>query len=234
MTGSGGRPLVLVIEDDLRYVRQLRGDLASCDFEVAVAGTGARGLDEAGVEAPDVVLLDLGLPDMEALSVFGQLRATCEAPVIAMSGREDDEGIAGALDAGIDDYLPKPFDLDQLLARLRAVLWRAPEVEVGAPPPFESDGLVVDFAGAEVSVGGRPVALSASEFRLLRFLARNRDRVSRPAQLVEEVWGPEYAGDRHLARVYVRRVREKIERDPGAPRHLVTRPGVGYMLRKHE
>lgn len=234
MTGSGGRPLVLVIEDDLRYVRQLRGDLASGDFAVVVAGTGAGGVELAAAEEPDMVLLDLGLPDMEALSVFGQLRATCDAPVIAMSGREDDEGIAGALDAGVDDYLPKPFDLDQLLARLRAVLWQAPGAEVGARPPFESDGLVVDFAGAEVSVGGRPVALSASEFRLLRFLARNRDRVFRPAQLVEEVWGPEYAGDRHLARVYVRRVREKIERDRGDPRHLVTRPGVGYMLRKHE
>ena len=92
---------------------------------------------------------------------------------------------------------------------------------------------MIDFAAAEVAVGGRPVALSASEFRLLRFLARNRDRVFTPAQLVEEVWGPEYAGDRHLARVYVRRVRRKIERDPGAPRHLVTKPGVGYMLHKH-
>ncbi|MDE2868728.1 MAG: response regulator transcription factor [Chloroflexota bacterium] len=234
MTGRGGRPLALVIEDDLRYVRQLRADLAVGDFAAVFAGTGGQGLHEAISVAPDVVLLDLGLPDIEALSVFAQLRASCDAPVIAMSAREDDDGIAGALEAGIDDYLAKPFDLDQLLARLRAVLWRAPGAEVGAPPPFESDGLSVDFAGAEVTVGGRPVALSAAEFRLLRFLARNRDRVFRPAQLVEEVWGPEYAGDRHLTRVYVGRVREKIERDPGAPRHLVTRPGVGYMLRKHE
>jgi len=233
MTGSGGHPLALAIEDDLRYVRQLRGDLAVGGFEAVFAGTGAQGLCEAAAETPQVVLLDLGLLDMEALSVFAQLRGSCDAPVIAMSAREDDGGIAEALEAGIDDYLPKPFDLDQLLARLRAVLWRAPGAEVGAPPPFESDGLTVDFAGAEVTVARRPVALSASEFRMLRFLARNRDRVFKPAQLVEEVWGPEYAGDRHLARVYVRRVREKIERDPGAPRHLVTRPGVGYMLRKH-
>lgn len=233
MTGRGGCPLVLVIEDDLRYVRQLRGDLAAGDFAAVFAGTGAQGLCEAVAETPDVVVLDLGLPDMEALSVFARLRASCNAPVIAMSAGEDDEGIAEALEAGIDDYLAKPFDLDQLLARLRAVLWRAPGAEVGAWPPFESDGLTVDFASAEVTVGGRPVALSASEFRLLRFLARNRDRVFRPDQLVEEVWGPEYAGDRHLARVYVQRVREKIERDPGAPRHLVTKPGVGYMLRKY-
>ena len=130
--------------------------------------------------------------------------------------------------------MPKPFDVDQLLARLRAVLWRAPGAQAGAPPPFESDGLRIDFAAAEVAVAGQPVALSASEFRLLRFLARNRDRVFTPARLVEEVWGPEYAGDRHLARVYVRRVRRKIERDSGAPRHLVTKPGVGYMLRRHD
>ncbi|MDE2902399.1 MAG: response regulator transcription factor [Chloroflexota bacterium] len=233
MTGRGGRPLVLVIEDDLRYVRQLRGELAVGGFEAVFAGTGEQGLHEVAIETPDVVLLDLGLPDMEALRVFAQLGETCDAPVIAMSAREDDEGIAGALDAGVDDYLPKPFDLDQLLARLRAVLWRAPGAEVGAPPPFESDGLTVVFAEAEVTVGGRPVALSAAEFRMLRFLARNRDRVFRPAQLVEEVWGPEYAGDRHLARVYVRRVREKIEREPAAPRHLVTKAGIGYMLRKH-
>ena len=233
MTGSGGRPLALVIEDDLRYVRQLRADLEVGEFRAVFAGTGARGLTAARGETPDVVLLDLGLPDVEALSVFAKLRDMCDSPVVAMSAGEDDEGIAGALDAGVDDYLPKPYDLDQLLARLRAVLWGAPGAEVGAPPPFESDGLFVDFAAAEVMVSGRPVMLSASEFRLLRFLARNRDRVFRPAQLVEEVWGPEYAGDRHLARVYVRRVREKIELDPVAPRHLVTKPGVGYMLRTH-
>ena len=160
------------------------------------------------------------------------MRATCDAPVVAMTLAEDDDGISGALEAGADDYLAKPFDLDQLLARLRAVLWRAPGAQAGALPPFESDELCIDFASAEVAVGGRPVAMSASEFRLLRFLARNRDRVFTPAQLVEEVWGPEYAGDRHLARAYVRRVRRKIERDPGDPRHLVTKPGVGYMLRQ--
>ncbi len=230
MTGSGGRPLVLVVEDDLRYVRQLRADLGVGDFRAVFAGTGARGLDEAMADAPAAVLLDLGLPDAGALCVLERLRKVCDAPVVAMTLAEDDEGIARALEAGADDYLAKPFDLDQLLARLRAVLWRAP---AGAWPPFESDGLSIDFASAEVRVAGRPVGLSASEFRLLRFLARNRDRVFRPAQLVEEVWGPEYAGDQHLARVYVRRVREKIERNPADPRHLVTRPGVGYVLRKH-
>ncbi len=230
MTGSEGRPLVLVVEDDLRYVRQLRADLAVGDFRAVFAGTGSRGLTAAQTDPPDVVLLDLGLPDVEALCVLAQLREVCEAPVVAMTLAEDDEGIARALEAGADDYLAKPFDLDQLLARLRAVLWRAP---AGAWPPFESDGLSIEFATAEVRVAGRPVALSASEFRLLRFLARNRDRVFRPAQLVDEVWGPEYAGDQHLARVYVRRVREKIERHPADPRHLVTRPGVGYVLRKH-
>ena len=229
MTGSRERPLVLVIEDDLRYVRQMRADLAVGDFRAVFAGTGAGGLEEVVAEAPDVVLLDLGLPDAEALCVLTRLREVCEAPVVAMTAREDDEGIARALDAGADDYLAKPFDLDQLLARLRAVLWRAP---AGAWPPFASVGLSIDFAAAEVRVAGRPVELSASEFRLLRFLARNRDRVFTPGQLVEEVWGPEYAGDRHLARVYVGRVREKIELDPKEPCYLVTKPGIGYMLRK--
>ncbi len=231
--GRADRLLVLVIDDDLRYARQVRAHLASCEFEAVFAGTGAGGLDLCGSAKPDVVLLDLGLPDVDALTVLRRVGARCDAPVVAMALAEDDEGIAQALEAGADDYLAKPFDAEQLLARLRAVLWRAPGAEVGAPPPFASDGLCVEFAAAEVTVAGRAVALSASEFRLLRFLARNRDRVFTPAQLVEEVWGPEYAGDRHLARVYVRRVREKIEPDPGDPRHLVTRPGVGYMLRKH-
>ena len=233
MTGRADRPLVLVIEDDLRYVRQLRADLASCDCEAVIAGTGAGGLHLCGSAKPDVVLLDLGLPDVDALTVLRRVGARCDAPVVAMTLAEDDDGIAQALEGGADDYLAKPFEVEQLLARLRAVLWRAPGAPAGAPPPFASDGLAIDFASAEVTVGGQPVALNASEFRLLRFLARNRDRVFTPAQLVEEVWGPEYAGDRHLARVYVRRVRRKIERDPGAPRHLVTKPGVGYMLRKH-
>ena len=232
MTGSPDRPLVLVVEDDLRYVRRLRADLELCDFEAVVAGTGARGLDLCATEQPDVVLLDLELPDADALTVLVGVQATCDAPVVAMIPAEDDCGSARALEAGADDYLPKPFDLDQLLARLRAVLWRAPGSPAGAPP-FESDGLHIDFAAAEVRLDGQPVALRASEYRLLRFLARNRDRVFTPAQLVEEVWGPEYVGDRHLARVYVRRVRQKIERDAEHPRHLVTRPGVGYMLRKH-
>ena len=233
MTGRPDRPLVLVIEDDLRYVRQLRADLELCDCEAVVAGTGTGGLDLCASEQPDVVLLDLGLPDVDALTVLGRVRATCDAPVVAMTLAEDDDGISGALEAGADDYLAKPFEVEQLLARLRAVLWRARGAPAGAPPSFESDELCIDFASAEVAVGGRPVALSASEFRLLRFLARNRDRVFKPARLVEEVWGPEYAGDRHLARVYVRRVRRKIERDSDHPRHLVTKPGVGYMLHKH-
>ncbi len=233
MTGSRGRPLALVIEDDLRYVRQLRADLASCGFSAVVAGTGTGGLDLCAREQADVVLLDLGLPDLEALAVLEGVRWRCESPVVAMTVAEDDAGIARALEAGADDYLPKPFDAELLLARLRGVLWRAPGTAAGSTPPFESDGLAVDFAAAEVLVAGRPVALSASEYRLVRFLARNRDRVFKPAQLVEEVWGPEYAGDRHLARVYVGRVREKIELDPGNPRHLVTKPGVGYMLRKN-
>ena len=183
MTGSPDRPLVLVIEDDLRYVRQLRADLELCDCEAVVAGTGARGLDLCASEQPDVVLLDLGLPDADALTVLRRVRATCDAPVVAMTLAEDDDGISGALEVGADDYLAKPFDLDQLLARLRAVLWRAPGAQAGALPPFESDELCIDFASAEVAVGGRPVAMSASEFRLLRFLARNRDRVFTPAQL---------------------------------------------------
>ena len=232
MRGSHDPSLVLAIEDDLRYVRQLRADLESCGCRVVIAGTGARGLVLCAAKKPDVVLLDLGLPDMDALTLLGRGRAICDAPVVAMTSREDDRGVARVLDAGADDYLPKPFDVDHLSARLRAVLRQAPNAEI-ASPPFELGDLRIDFATAEVRMAGRLVELSASEYRLLGFLARNRERVFKPAQLVGAVWGPAYAGDRHLARVYVRRVREKIERNPSEPRHLVTKPGVGYMLRTH-
>ena len=233
MTGRAGRPLVVAIEDDLRYVRQLHADLASCDFAMVVAGTGAGGLDLCASEQPDVVLLDLGLPDLDGLTVLRGVRSRCEATVVAMTARDDDEGVARALDAGADDYLPKPFGGIELLARLRSAMRHTSSTQAGAPPPFESSDLRIDCSAAEVSLAGQPLALRASEYRLLRFLAHNRDRVLTPAQLVEAVWGPEYAGDRHLARVYVRRLRQKIERNPGDPRILVTKPGVGYMLRRH-
>jgi len=132
MTGSRGRPLALVIEDDLRYVRQLRADLASCGFSAVVAGTGTGGLDLCAREQADVVLLDLGLPDLEALAVLEGVRWRCESPVVAMTVAEDDAGIARALEAGADDYLPKPFDAELLLARLRGVLWRAPGTAAGS------------------------------------------------------------------------------------------------------
>ena len=185
-------------------------------------------------ETPDVVLLDLGLPDVDALTVLGRVRATCDAPVVAMTLAEDDDGIAAPWRRARTITWRSRLTLDQLLARLRAVLWRAPGAQAGAPPPFESNGLYVDFAAAEVAVGGQPVALSASEFRLLRFLARNRDRVFTPAQLVEEVWGPEYAGDRHWHGCMCGGCVGRSSAIREHPRHLVTKPGVGYVLRRHD
>lgn len=228
------RPCVLIVEDDARYVRLLGTILKQRGYRTLSAGTGAEGLDLIASEAPDAVVLDLGLPDIDGLDVLERMRQFADAPVIVISARGDEADIVRGLEAGADDYLGKPFGVPELLARLQAVMRRTPQAQVQIVPPFESSDLRIDFAAADVSVAGEPVRLTATEYRLLQFLARNAGRVLVPDQLLENVWGPEYVGDEHLVRVYVSRVRQKIERDRGKPRHLITRPGVGYMLRRHE
>lgn len=234
MMARAARPCILIVEDDARYVRLLHAILQQHDYRTQSAGTGARGLELIASEAPDAVVLDLWLPDLDGLEVLERMRQFSDAPVIIVSARDDEADIVRGLEAGADDYLGKPFGVPELLARLRAVMRRTPQAQVQIASPFESGDLRIDFAAAEVSVAGKPVRLSATEYRLLQFLARNAGRVLVPDQLLENVWGPEYVGDEHLVRVYVSRVRQKIERDRRNPRHLITRPGVGYMLRRHE
>jgi two-component system KDP operon response regulator KdpE len=180
------------------------------------------------------VLLDIGLPDMDGFDLLARIREFSAVPIVVVTARGDETDVVRGLEGGADDYLSKPFGIPELLARVRAALRRAPGETVKTEPPFELDSLRVDFAAAEVSLDGQAVALSATEYRLIRYLALNAGRVLIPDQLLENVWGPEYVGDEHLVRVYVSRVRQKIEPEPRNPRFIITRPGVGYMMVRPE
>lgn len=228
-----GRPdSVLIIEDEPRYIRLLQANLEQRGYRVASSSTGQQGLILLASNKPDLVLLDLGLPDMDGFDVLARIREFSDVAVVIVTARGDESDIVRGLEAGADDYLSKPFGIPELMARVRAALRRAPGVTVKTQPRFESDGLVVDFASAEVFVNGASVPLSATEYRLIRYLALNSGRVLVSDQLIRNVWGPEYPRDDHLVRVYISRLRRKIEADPQRPRYVITRTGVGYMMAK--
>ena len=227
---NAGGPLALVIEDELPLRRFLRVSLAAEGFRVAEAERGEEGLALAAGRAPDVVLLDLGLPDLDGIAVTRRLREWSHVPVIVISarGREDDK--VAALDAGADDYLTKPFGVNELLARIRVALRHASGASAPEAATLELHGLRIDFARREVDVDGRAVRLTPLEFKLLALLARNAGRVLTHRQILNEVWGPGYAGQSHNVRVHVAELRKKIEAEPARPRRLMSEPGVGYRL----
>jgi len=231
MSGSAS---VLVIEDELAVRRFLRAALGGRGFDVLEAETGGEGLKLAASRNPDVVLLDLGLPDMDGITCLGRLRERGRQPVIVISarGREDDK--VSALDAGADDYLTKPFGVNELFARIRVALRHAE----GAPSPNDAViallGLEIDLIRHEVRVDGEEARLTPIEFKILALLARNAGRVLTHRQILNEVWGAGYAGENHLVRVHVALLRKKIEADPTRPQRLMTETGVGYRLRDRE
>jgi two-component system KDP operon response regulator KdpE len=224
-------PLVLVIEDD-PYLRQyLNTTLRSHGFGVAEATTWEEGRDLTTRLSPDVLLLDLGLPDGDGLSLARELRATNRVPIIVVSARGREEDKILALDMGVDDYVTKPFGSGELLARIRVALRHSAEVSGPPPPVVELGGLRMDFASREVSVDKRPVHLTKNEFDLLGVLMRHAGQVLTNGQLLQEVWGD--AGKAHPAyvRVYMRSLRKKLEPDPTRPRYLLTELGIGYRLK---
>jgi two-component system KDP operon response regulator KdpE len=227
-------PLVLVIEDELPVRRFLRVSLGAHGFRVIEAETGESGLSLAASNNPDAVLLDLGLPDCDGVDLTRRLREWSRVPVIVISarGREDDK--VTALDAGADDYLTKPFGVNELLARIRVALRHAAGGAQADPAFIELPGLRIDLARREVSVEGREVRLTPIEYKILVTLARNAGRVLTHKQILQEVWGPGYAGQWHTVRVHVASLRKKIEDDAARPRRLITEPGVGYRLRDRE
>jgi len=232
--GQPVEPLVLVIEDEPQMLRFLRPALQGNGFRMVEAQTGADGIREAATRSPDVVLLDLGLPDMDGLLVTTRLREWSAVPigVISARGREDDK--VAALDAGADDYVTKPFGVRELLARLRATLRRTARPAGGLESRLGFGKVELDLEKRTVTRDGAMVHLTPIEYRLLVELARNRGKVLTHGHLLRQVWGPGYAQQAHYLRVYMTQLRRKLERDPARPRLLLTEPGVGYRLSDEE
>lgn len=222
---------VLLIEDEPQMRRFLRITLQSQGFRLIEAATGQEGLQQAASRNPDVVLLDLGLPDMDGLMVTERLREWTQTPIIVISAREQEQDKVRALDAGADDYLTKPFNAGELLARIRVALRHALRQRSGQNEPvFEHDGLRVDMAQRRVFVRDAEVHLTPIEYKLLSTLIRHAGKVVTHRQLLLEVWGPGQVGEVQYLRVYMTQLRHKIEPDPARPRLLLNEPGVGYRL----
>lgn len=219
---------VLVIDDEPQIRRALRVALQAEGYAVDLAETGGQGLDRVAAAPPDLVILDLGLPDIDGADVCSQLRGWTQVPIIVLSVRESERDKVRALDRGADDYLVKPFGIAELLARMRAALRRSRE-EVGQPV-VEHEGLVVDLARHRVQRDGIELHLTPTEYELLAFLVTHRGRVLTHQLILGRVWGPEYEGEVQYLRVFVSQLRRKIEQDPQRPRHLLTELGVGYRF----
>jgi two-component system KDP operon response regulator KdpE len=231
---SDAAPAVLLVEDDPQIRRFLRATLPSHGVRLLEAATGADGLAQAATRTPEVVLLDLGLPDIEGIDFIQRLREWSSIPIIVLSARGLERDKVAALDAGADDYLTKPFGVEELLARLRVALRHRARAGSGeaASAVFTTGDLSVDLAGHIVRVAGRETRLTPTEFKLLAVLVRHAGKVVTHRQLLVEVWGPGSAGNTHYLRVQMHGLRHKLEAAPARPRYLITEPGVGYRLRE--
>lgn len=219
---------VLVVDDEPALLRTVSANLNRRGFRVDLAQNGEQAIARAE-EHPDLIVLDLGLPDLDGLDVIRQVRARSDTPIIVLSARDTEREKVRALEIGADDYLTKPFGVDELVARVRVALRHAAHIG-GAEPVFRTGELTVDLERRRVTVENEEVRLSPTEYAVLVALVRNADRVVTDAQLLRQVWGPEYGDEDHYLHVYVARLRKKIERDPQDPRYLITEPGVGYRL----
>ena len=218
---------ILVVDDEPQILRALRTTLRGAGYDVKTAATGEEALAAAAADPPEAVILDLVLPDLHGTEVYRELRAWSAAPILVLSAVGDEQEKVAALDAGADDYVTKPFGMDELLARLRASLRRA---ATASEPVLKVGELVVDLEKHAVSFGGRPVSLTPNEFDLLRYLAQNEGKLLTHQMILREVWGPRYGSESHYLHVYVSQLRRKIEPDPARPRYLLTEPGAGYRL----
>jgi two-component system KDP operon response regulator KdpE len=219
---------VLVVDDDPQLARALRITLRAAGYEVVTAAHGRAALHDVATHHPDVVILDLGLPDLDGLEVLAGLRPWFTGPVLVLSARAESHDKIDALDAGADDYVSKPFDMGELLARLRALLRRGPDEP--DEPVVRTDHLTVDLAAKQVTVDGAVVRLTPTEWALLSELVRAPGRLVGQRHLLQAVWGPAYEKETHYLRVYMAQLRRKLERDPSRPRYLQTEPGMGYRF----
>jgi len=226
VSGTGAR--ILVVDDEPAIVRTVQANLTRRGFRVDTAASGREAIERAQAH-PDLILLDLSLPDADGLDLIPAIREHVYAPIIVLSARGGERDKVRALDLGADDYLTKPFGVEELFARIRVALRHTLRTRTSAPV-FESRGLVVDLERRRVTVEGDEVRLTPTEYNVLVALVRHADRVITDAMLLREVWGPEYGDEDHYLHVYVARLRKKLERDPQNPRYIVTEPGVGYRL----
>ncbi len=226
------QPLVLVVEDDAPIRRFIVAGLTTQDYRVIETDRAASALSLAASHIPDVIILDLGLPDRDGLDVIAELREWTRTPVIVVSARGRERSKVEALDAGADDYLTKPFGVAELLARVRVALRHVERQSTGAPDSelFEVGDLVVDLHARTVTVNGSPVHLTPTEYRIIAVLVRNAGRVVTHQMLLSEVWGPARSTETQYLRVFMANLRRKLEPDPARPRYLLTEVGVGYRL----
>ncbi|NYV74347.1 response regulator [Streptomyces sp. UH6] len=228
-----GPTRVLVVDDEPQMARALVINLKARHYAVDVAADGGQALRLAVERHPDVVLLDLGLPDMDGVEVIRGLRGWTRVPVIVLSARHSSDEKVSALDAGADDYVTKPFGMDELMARVRAAVRRAePEAAAGSGEEgvVETAGFTVDLMAKKVSRDGQDVRLTPTEWHLLEILISNPGRLVSQKQLLQEVWGPTYTRETNYLRVYMAQLRRKLESDPSHPRHFITEPGMGYRF----
>ena len=221
-----GLDRVLVVDDDAQILRALRTGLRSRGFEVFAAGDGETALDLLDETAMDILVLDLGLPGIDGIEVIRRLRGWSEVPIVVLSVRDGQRDKIAALDAGADDYLVKPFAMQELLARMRAVGRRVHAST--SEPTLRFGALEIDLSHETVRLDGEPVHLTPTERRLLRALATNPGKLLTHAWLLQQVWGPGYSGESHLLRVYVQQLRRKLRDDPAQPLYITTEPGLGY------
>jgi two-component system KDP operon response regulator KdpE len=219
------------VDDEPQLLRFLRATLPAQGYRLIEAATGAQGIVEASTRAPDLILLDLGLPDVDGVEVTRRLRQWSATPIIVLSARGQENVKIDALDAGADDYLTKPFGTGELLARMRVALRNAARTSRDGDPVFTVDELRVDLGARRVFVGEAEVHLTRTEYNLLATLVKHAGRVLTHRQLLKEVWGPGAVGESHYVRVYMGQLRHKLERDPARPRYLLTETGVGYRLK---
>ena len=225
---SQPKPSALVIDDELQIRRLLRVCLESKGYRISEAATGQEGITQAAQYPPDIVILDLGLPDMDGVTVLKRLREWTKVPVLVLSVRDREEDKIAALDNGADDYVTKPFSTGELLARLRVAQRHAQSQSESVV--FRSGGLEVDLSGRAVTLNGKMVKLTATEYSLLRLFVQHAGKVLTHRQILREVWGPNYTEQTHYLRVYMTHLREKLEVEPSSPTLLITEPGIGYRL----
>ncbi|WP_457964751.1 response regulator [Arthrobacter sp. D1-29] len=220
---------VLIVDDEVQILRALQINLNARGFSTLTALTGQAALDQAAEHPVDVIILDLGLPDLDGVEVIHRLRRWNGVPIVVLSARHGSDDKIQALDAGADDYVTKPFGMDELLARLRAALRRG---TTGEAPVVETDSFTVDLPAQRVTRRGMPVRLTPTEWNILELLIRNNGALVTHEKLLTDVWGPAYIGETAYLRVYLAQLRRKLETDPANPRHLLTETGLGYRFQE--